>query len=284
MRRRQQAVVLAVVGVFAAAGALALLDPGAPSETDQARSAAGAHQIQTTLGPRRPAPAPIVRYSAGRGARGAAIVRRAGRTGPRPVVVFLHGWGLTRASDYRGWIRHLAATGNTVVVPRYQRDEGDDPGLVRERMLAGVRRALRTAPVAEGSLVVAGHSAGAALAADYAAVAESAGLPRPAAVFAVYPGRAILGFPGGIPEADLGRIPGDTRLVALAGAQDAVVGTQPAARLVARASGIPRDRRRLVTVSDPRVTDHFAPTRSDPAARAAFWRRLDRLIVRARAG
>ena len=39
--------------------------------------------------------------------------------------------------------------------------------------------------------MIAGHSVGGALAADYAAVAAFEGLPAPAAVFSVYPGRKL---------------------------------------------------------------------------------------------
>ena len=209
-------------------------------------------------------------------------MRRAGAQGPQPVVIFLHGWGFTQRSAYRGWIRHLAALGNTVIVPRYQRDSREDPRRVRSHALAGIRQALRRAPAKPGTLVVAGHSAGGALAADYAAVAGSLRLPRPVALFSVYPGRRILGYPGGIPEADPRRIPPTTRIVALAGALDAVVGEEPARSLVARATQVLRAWRRLVRVTTTAAADHLAPTRDDLAARRAFWRRLDRLIAAAR--
>lgn len=250
--------------------------PSAAATTERSRPAPAPPSRETA------APVPIVRFTVGSGARSATIVRRAGSTGPRPTVVFLHGWGLTQPSAYAGWMRHLAATGNTVIAPRYQRGERADPRLVRGRMLAGLRRAFTRAPVESGSLVVAGHSAGAALAADYAGIARAVGLPRAAGVFSVYPGRAILGYPGGIPQVDPGRIPGTTRLLALAGANDAVVGRAPAQALVAAARRVPPRRRRFLLVSTPSVADHLAPARGDAAARAAFWRRLDRFIVAAR--
>ena len=248
-----------------------------------APSTAGRAEGQRTAEEAPPAPPrPIIRFRVGQGRTSAAIVRRAGSTGRRPVVIFLHGWGLQQASAYRGWIRHLAATGNTVIVPRYQLDASADPGTVRAAALAGIRRALRRAPAAPGSLVVAGHSAGGALAADYAAVAADEGLPRPAAVFAVYPGRRILGYPGGIPEAGPGRLAPGTRLLVLAGANDTVVGDGPARDLVRRATQIPLERRRVLRVTHPAVADHYGPLRATAPARAAFWRRLDRLMARAR--
>jgi acetyl esterase/lipase len=196
-------------------------------------------------------------------------------------VIFLPGWGLTDPGAYRRWLHHLAAAGNTVIVPRYQNSVRDDPAHARRRMLTAVRRALARAPAAPGTLVVAGHSAGAALAADYAAVARSQRLPEPVAVFAVYPGRRILGYPAGIPPADLSRIAPRTRLKVLWSALDAVVGQEPARQLVAQTAHLPPQRRRLIEVAGA-AADHYAPTRADAAARAAFWRRLDRLIEAAR--
>jgi hypothetical protein len=178
-------------------------------------------------------------------------------------------------------MRHLARRGNVVIVPKYQNGPHSDPARVRGPMLRGVRTALRRVELAPGTLVVAGHSAGAAMAADYAAVARSHRLPQPRAVYAVCPGRRIIGTPG-IPAADPARIPPSTRLLVLAGARDVVVGQAPARELRAAATSIPASRRRFVLVADPRVADHLAPLRSSAAARKTFWRRLDRLIGAAR--
>jgi acetyl esterase/lipase len=257
-------------------------DPGPDDRTASRSDPAIAARAATSDDRAERRPRPIVRFTVGEGSRGAAIVRRSGATGPQPVVIFLHGWGLTGSGAYRLWIRHLAALGNTVIVPRYQRDAQADPGLVRAWALAGIRQALRRVDVAPKTLVVAGHSAGAALAADYAAIARAASLPRPVGVFAVYPGRRILGYPAGIPEADPARIPGDTRLTVMAGTRDVVVGLEPARDLHRRAVRIPATRRRLVVVREQGAADHYAPTRSGPRARRVFWRRLDRLIDAAR--
>ena len=274
---------MAVLAVAAALTWIAISGGDAPDRETPGPSTTGSSGKETLTVAERPvAPRRIVRFTVGRGSRSAAIVRRAGTRGPRPVVIFLHGWGIVGADAYRPWIRHLAAMGNTVIVPRYQRDTRSDPGRVRAWMLSGIRRALARVEVAPGTLVVAGHSAGAALAADYAAVAPAQRLPRPIAVFAAYPGRRIRGYPGGIPQADLGRIPSATYLTALAGAADTVVGELPARELARRATRVPTARRRFVLVRDAAVADHYAPTRSGGPARRAFWRRLDRLMTRAR--
>lgn len=282
-RHRAAATLLAALATGAALAVIVFSSDGNGHQTSPPQRSDEPVASDGTVAPARARPRPIVRFTVGRGRRGAAIVRRAGVQGPQPVVVFLHGWGLTQRSAYRGWIRHLAALGSTVIVPRYQRDSEEDPRRVRSQALAGIRVALRRAPAKPGTLVVAGHSAGAALAADYAAVAGSLRLPRPVAVFSVYPGRRILGYPSGIPAADPSRIPSTARILALAGARDTVVGEEPARSLVASATQVPPSRRRLVRVTVPSVADHLAPTRDDTAARRAFWRRLDRLIAAARA-
>jgi acetyl esterase/lipase len=223
----------------------------------------------------------IVRRVYGTGARAVAVVRPAEPQVPLPALIFLHGWGYQQAGAYGAWIRHLARDGNAVIVPRYQTGPRSDPASVRGAMLSGVRTALRRIAVAPGTLVVAGHSAGAALAADYAAVAPSEKLPQPRGVFAIYPGRAIIGTPG-IPSADLSRIPATTRLLVMAGARDMIVGQAPAREMLAAARSIPESRRRFLLVNRPQAADHLAPLRDSRVVRATFWRRLDLLIDAAR--
>ena len=191
-------------------------------------------------------PPKLLTETVGSGPQTATIVRP-DVDGRLPVVLFLHGWGATLPRFYRPWLEHLAREGNAVIYP--------------------------------GSLVVAGHSAGGALAADYAAIARSVRLPVPVAVFSAYPGRRLPRLPFGIPEVAPERIPAATRVVALAGTRDSVVGTRPARRL-ARLAGARR--RSLVIVSDPAASDHLGPQRPDAAARREFWARLDRLIRESR--
>lgn len=218
---------------------------------------------------------PLERISVGRGARGATIVREQGTEGGT-LVILLHGWKVAAPGDYRAWASHLARGGRTVVLPRYQ-GASTSPNEVLGNALAGVRSALRVVGM-PSAMVVAGHSAGAALAADYAGSAEAEGLPVPDAVFAVYPGRAILGYPEGIPAVDPSRIDPSTRLVALSSPTDTVVGELPAADLLSGAVNVPANRKRLIIVTSPRAGDHYAPSGSDSAVRKAFWAPLDRLI------
>lgn len=222
----------------------------------------------------------LERLIVGRGARQATVVRWGEPEGAQPGVIFLHGWGRGDPRDYEAWIEHLARRGNTVIVPRYQESVRTPPGQVLANAVAGIRAALAAVPIRSGSLVIAGHSAGGALAADYAATAaRDAQLPRPRAIFAVYPGRAIRGYPGGIPVITPAAIAPGTRLVVMAGADDQVVGEGPALELFAAFQGIPLEHRRFARIIDPAVDDHRAPERAGARSRAAFWAPLDRLMT-----
>lgn len=222
------------------------------------------------------APLPIRRQHVGSGADAAVIAYRGDVSDTRPLVVFLHGWGLA-VRDYRGWIDHLVRRGATVVAPRYQTTPRDDPAGVLAAARRGIERALREVTPADGLMVLAGHSAGGALAADLAAnVTGAPRLPTVRGVLAVYPGRIIRGYPGGIPPAPPGSLPQQMVLRVLAGANDSVVGEAPARAMVTSAVNVTD--RRLVRVTDPSVSDHLAPLKMTPAARRVFWAALDRLV------
>ena len=226
-------------------------------------------------------PDAIRRIAVGKGETGVTIVVR-GRLQPRrPVVVFLHGWRLIGPKAYRGWIDHLARGGNIVVVPRYQKRRNQDPAELLGNVVAGLRSALRRVPSPYGPVIAAGHSAGGALVADYAAIAQEARLPVPDVVFAVFPGRAIRAD-ASVPVFDPSSIDPSTRVVALAGSRDEVVGAAPAQQLVASLGSVPAGRRQLITVTEPAAADHFAPVFDRPAVRRQMWARLDRLIRGAR--
>ncbi len=237
----------------------------------------------------RPATAPVDRSALvaatpgvrqrvlGRGAGTVTILEPTGQAaGPRPLVVFLHGWGALSPAFYGPWLVHLVRTGQTVVYPRYQASILEDPTRVLGTTVAALRRAFRVAPPATGSLVLAGHSAGGALSADVAALAPSLGLPRPVGVFAAYPGRRLRGVAAGIPAVGLaGLTRGRVQVEALGSERDDTVGTAEAHRIGRLGT--------YVAVTDPRVGEHRAPLQTDAAARRTFWARLDALIARARA-
>ncbi len=216
------------------------------------------------------------RLDVGSGPRGAAIFRPLDLRPDAPVVVFLHGWIAVDPELYGPWIAHLVRGGATVIYPTYQEAPFLDTVSPLPNALVALRLAFEQVAVAPGRLVVAGHSAGGALAADYAASAGAAGLPAPAAVFSVYPGRGLRGIPLRIPAVNARRIAAGTRVLALAGADDRVVGSRVARTIVRTAR---RARATLRIVRDPRVDDHVAPQRSDATARRTFWAPLDRLLA-----
>jgi acetyl esterase/lipase len=220
------------------------------------------------------------RFTVGSGLQSAIVVRGDGPRAGRPVVVFLHGWTAIAPRAYDAWVRHIAERGADVVLPVYQRPPFIDVRTPLPNVLAAIRAALARLR-GHGAVIAAGHSAGGALSADWAASVREAGVPRPVAVYAVYPGRD-LGPALRLRGPSLRGIDPRTRLLALASPRDAVVGTATAEQMIAEPTQIPPTRRTLRIVRDPIVQDHTAPARADPAARRTFWTPLDRLIEAAR--
>jgi acetyl esterase/lipase len=285
---------LIVLGVLVSAALGGGGEPSSPSRAPAAGSTTGpaggtAGTTGGTDGTRAPATnapragrwlvAGAERIDVGSGARGAAIFRPRDARPKQPVVVFLHGWLAVDPALYGPWIAHLVHGGATVIYPSYQEAPFLDTVSPLPNTLVALRLAFEQVKVAPGRLVVAGHSAGGALAADYAASARAAGLPAPAAVFSVYPGRSLRGISLRIPTVSARHIAAGTRVLALAGADDRVVGSR-VARTIARTAT--RARATLRIVRDRRVDDHGAPQRFGAASRLVFWAPLDRLIAATR--
>ena len=218
------------------------------------------------------------RFVVGSGTR-AAVVMRPHDPGPgRPVVIFLHGWTANVPRAYDAWLRHLTDRGADVVFPIYQRAPFDDVRTPLPNVLAAVRAALARLP-GHGPVIAAGHSAGGSLSSDYAASAASSGLPRPVAVYAVYPGRDL--GPGRFLRGPpLSRVAAGTRLLVLESPTDRVVGTATAQSIVA---GATRVRGELRTIRDPDLGEHNAPMGDSERVRTTFWAPLDR-VIRAASG
>ncbi len=219
----------------------------------------------------------LVYATGGEGAGRVTVIRPAQADEPLPAVLFLHGWGATEPRFYGPWLEHLARAGNAVIYPRYQESFAEPPTQVLGNPLVGIRTALEHAEVDAGSLVVAGHSAGGALAADYAAVARRVGLPPPRAVMSIYPGRAFRGIRAAIPSA--GAVPDGAELVVLPGSDDPVVDPRDARAIYATAE---TEERELDVIAARGASDHIGPQRATPVARRAFWDRLDALLARVR--
>jgi dienelactone hydrolase len=223
----------------------------------------------------------LVYETGGEGPGRVTVIRPADAAGPLPLVLFLHGWGATETRFYRPWLEHLAHEGNAVIYPRYQDSFAEPPPQVLGNVLVGVREALEELHDADlGSLVVAGHSAGGALAADYAAIARGVGLPEARGVLSMYPGRSFRGVRFSIPAVDPGRIPADTVLVVLSGEDDRVVDPRDARAIHDGADRVRRKRYEVITT--PGADDHLGPQRATRVSRETFWARLDALIAKAR--
>ncbi|MCW3066074.1 MAG: hypothetical protein JWN32_3246 [Solirubrobacterales bacterium] len=212
--------------------------------------------------------------------RGATAINLLHPKGPQPVVIFLHGWGAVLPQVYGAWLAHLARKGYFVIYPEYQ-GATTAPSAVLDNALAGIRGALKLGRAAHlikpGPVVVAGHSGGATLAADYAALAAKEHLPPARAVFSVYPGVRLAGWHDSIPVSDLSQIPSTTKVVVLAGATDAVVGQATARRILGAAPQVPS--RKLTVVTAAGVSDHGGPAGVDDTAQRTFWAPLDALLT-----
>lgn len=259
----------------AALAVLALAGCGSGGAASTTTTTATTPPVTTTQAEQPPArpdlPANVDASFAGKGAQGAWILEPKGAS--KQVVLFLHGWTAVDPATYGAWMGHLVEEGNTVVYPIYQAAPFLAPALAFAGVAEGVRAAVRTG-IPTTDWVVAGHSAGGAMSADYAVRAKELGLPPVRAALMVYPGRQIGDIPVKLPEADPADIPESVDLVALYGADDQTVGDTTAKRTIARAKG------RLIEVTDPSIDDHLAPLRDTPATRKAFWDRLDALIKR----
>lgn len=192
-----------------------------------------------------------------------------------PVVVFLHGWFAVNPAFYGAWIDHLVRNGHVVIFPRYQNDIGTLPQDFLPNAMAAIHDAMGV--LSQGAIhhvradtsrfALIGHSAGANLAAQIAALSSDshAALPCPRAVVAIMPGEVLP-----IRKPTLDRIPDTTLLVVAVGDEDIVVGDLRGRQIFLEASAIPASRKRFILYrSDrhgypPLVAEHTAPTGTNP--------------------
>jgi acetyl esterase/lipase len=183
---------------------------------------------------------------------------------PRPVVVFLHAWGATNPLVYGGWLEHLARKGFLVLYPRFQeinRTRPADATGLAAGMLKDAFAALADDPDAKpdpSRVVFVGHLAGAAVAANLAALAGAEGLPKPKLVLAMMPGGIASDAKSrGIPLADLSQIDPGTLFVTVIGDREHLPSDRLAKRLHREATGVPQNRKLFVRAPSD---DHGFPT------------------------
>jgi acetyl esterase/lipase len=212
----------------------------------------------------------------GTGAREVWVLWPAGRA--RSVVVFGHGWSTPFPSGFKPWVAHLRAGGSIVIYPRYRVSTGDSTGSALAAFQAGIENAFRSIGRRRLPVVAVGKSFGGSAVFYYAASARSWGVPAPAAVLSIFPALPI----GALPP---GRLSPATYVELLVGDADTTAGSAGADAFWRWLSGHRSDRKRYVVIhSRPGfVANHDSAQRSDPVARAIFWKPLDVLIARARA-
>lgn len=201
----------------------------------------------------------------------------------RSVVVYIHGWTATSPFLWhQAWFDHLLQRGSAVVFPVYQVTGGEEefvtaPYYLRDALTTGFR-ALGNSDL---PVVVAGFSVGGALAFYYAAGAGEWNLPRPRAVYSIFPSDPLLIDPGLGTLAPPPAIPS----LLLVGDKDTTVGRVGADTFWKWLAPLPRSLKtyRLLH-SDPNGLwfDHESvpTTEFNPDMRRVFWRPLDELLAR----
>lgn len=210
-----------------------------------------------------------------KGANGVYLFRPAGT--PKAIVIFFHGQGgatETTPHNHRPWIDHLTAGGAAVIYPRYELDYSR---AVLDHAVAGIRTAMRSLGAGALPVLVIGHSRGAALAVEYAAVARADDVPVPDAIDSVEP--VLYGEQTRL--VDFGPIDHGTRVVVVIGDRDpgASGGAQGLLKRLQHAN-FPGKQIKLQFVRSHGgfVADHLAMLRDSPGARAAFWDPVDKLL------
>ena len=219
-----------------------------------------------------------------------------------PVVVFNHGWLAMQPVVYLAWIHHLVQRGNIVIYPRYQEGPLTMPWTFAANATKAVKRALqelgangRVKPELERFAMV-GHSAGAAITADMAALAAKSKLPTPKALMIVQPGRGMRDAKSAFfPAADYSKIPKDVLMLVVVGEDDRIVGDVTGKDIFRNTPQIPLDRKDFVIVrtdrhgDPPLVADHVSPCcpmrpnpvvvsrRTNALDYLAYWRLFDAL-------
>jgi pimeloyl-ACP methyl ester carboxylesterase len=202
----------------------------------------------------------------------------------RSVVVFIHGWTATSPFDWHQEVLdHLLREGSAVVFPVYQTTGGAEEFVTAPYNLRdGLQAGFRALGQSELPVVVVGFSVGGALAFYYAADAVGWGVPRPVAVYSIFPidplsmdpGLSLLGPPPRIP------------FLIVAADKDDVVGDAGARAFLKWLAPLPNSLKTYRFLrSDPNglFFDHHAPTAiGNPGLRRVFWRPLDLLVARAR--
>lgn len=219
--------------------------------------------------------AEVVKRAVGRASAATYVFHAAGSPAePRPVIVFLHAWGAVNPAAYGGWIEHLARKGNLVLFPRFQEIGKIRPADATDKAAALVKEALAALaddPTAKPNLnhvAFLGHSAGAGLAFNLAAVAKDHGLPTPKLVHGLMAGGLASDAKArGIQLANLAQIDPATLLVTVIGDRDQRPSDQASRRLLKEAAAVPPERKVFLrALSDSHGFPVLSATLASPAS------------------
>ncbi len=228
------------------------------------------------LPPPSAAAAPPASDSYGSGADQVWIFRPAGPV--RDIVVFAHGWSTPMPTGaFAPWIDHLRRRGSVVIYPRYQLSPADSPSAALLGFRNGLADALRRLRPIRVPILALGKSFGGSAVFYYAADAASWNVPPPAAVVSIFPAYPI----GSLPTRPIAR---DIYVRILVGDADTTAGSGGANAFWNWLTPHPTGLKTYVVVhSRPGfVADHDSAQRSDPVARAVFWKPIDALLTRLR--
>lgn len=195
-----------------------------------------------------------------------------------PVIALMHGYGAINPRAYGGWIDHLVGNGNIVIFPVYQTTLIGAAGYTADAITAlqDAFAQLKTeghVDPDESRFAIVGHSLGGVLAMNIAASAVENDLPEPKALLLANPGDAdtIIDSFGSIREGNYANISDETLLLIVVGADDALVGSEPAIDLFESVPQIDAQNREVVQLSSdargepPLEASHGAPLAFDAA-------------------
>lgn len=219
--------------------------------------------------------AEIVKRAVGRASAATYVFHTAGAPAePRSVVVLLHGWGAVNPGIYGAWIDHLARRGHLVLFPAFQ-----DVGKIRPvdatdkaaTLVKDSLAALASDPVARpdpARVAYIGHSAGAGIAANLAAVAKAKDLPAPKLLFLVMPGGVASDEKAkGVQLLDLATVDAGTAMVTMIGDREFQAADRTARRILRAASEVPLSRKLFMRAgSDDHGFPSLSATLASPAA------------------
>lgn len=197
-----------------------------------------------------------------------------------PLVIFLHGYGLRRPSDYASWIDHIARSGNVVIFPKYHGLLSLNPSGWTDNAIAAIKDGISrpfpgTPPDLALGMILVSHSAGGLVSANVANRFAANGLPTPRALVLAMPW-----FDSALDSA-LSGVPAATRLLCVVGDTDRNAGRRGCDAIWDRAPQV-RSRSYVWMFGDDHgepklVADHFVATDTQGPVNVLDWRGLWRL-------